>query len=1082
MKNRNIIRSICLIGISLLAGAILLQAQSNLASLVGTARDASGGVVPGVTVTVINTLTNQSKQYVTDSSGNYEIVNLIPGLYRVEGELVGFKKFLRDGIQLDSSAIVRVDVSLEVGSPTATVVVESGTPAIETETPAVAALAGEREHQVFPTHLGDMSYLMAAMPQVQASTVSKYIYSISGTRGAQNEFLVDGIAAPNRTTPSGSSIMGMEGTAETRVQSTNNSAEFASSGTYQQISKSGTNRFHGTAEYDHFNSFMAARGFFSPTKAVQQQHFYPGVFSGPLIVPGLYNGRDRTFFMVSYDGFNYPLAATIVNSVPTAAMRQGNFSGIANIKDPTTGKAFPGNIIPSSLLNPSALKVQELFFPTPNYGDATTLANNSRIDMHRFAYRNGWNFRIDHRLTDKNSLYGRFEWAAQPTQQNPVIPTLGLFNRTNGQHDTVMSDSHSFTPHLVNEFRVGYISISQRNWGQQHGQDIIKALGLKGLESAPDDIGMPQIAITGMTTISSTAAEFHVDRTYQFTDSLTWIRGRHSMKGGIDMRYLVPSEEVNYQSSSWGAFSFQGTFSGTAYADFLLGLPRTATNGPPTPPLNNYEKDWFFFIQDDFRIMPQFTISMGLRYEYQQPFTVTDNRLYNFDPTKGQIVIPDDAKSQVSPRFNPSLPIVTASQAGFPSGTDRFADKNNFAPRLGFAYRFKNTVIRGGYGIFVDNIGVGLSDSYTGGPFTQGTVQYTNSITGGVPLFQWPNAFPTASAGPSTSQPSLNALNPHYINPYIQQWSLSLGHEILGMGVRASYIGTKGTQLLFQRQINRPLPSTTTFNQNRRPYPLYGDIVYTDNGGNSIYHGLQIEANRRFAKGLAYNMGYTWSSIISDVADSGQAGATIQDPLNRSAERAKEAYNLKHRFVGSFIWQVPVGRGRSLFPNLPAFAEQILGGWEISAIGWLQSGMPFTPSFTGFDPSNTNTIGGRPDRLGNGNLPSDQRSLYRWFDLSAFAVPPSGRFGNSGRDILIGPGLRNLNLSLGKDFRLNWVKEGVLLNVLFTAKDALNHPNFSQPNTVVNGTAGAGGVISSTNDTLQTATGRQCDIKIRISF
>jgi hypothetical protein len=763
-------------------------------------------------------------------------------------------------------------------------------------------------------------------------------------------------------------------------------------------------------------------------------------------------------------------------------MRQGNFTGIANIKDPTTGKAFPGNIIPPSLLNPSALKVQELFFPPQNYGDATTLANNSRIEMHRFAYRNAWNVRIDHQLTNKNSLYWRYEWGAQPTQQNPVIPTLGLFTLNNNNHDTVVSDSHAFTPHLVNEFRAGYIGVSQKRWSPQHGQQIIQALGLKGLESAPDDIGMPQIAITGLTTISATAAQFHVDRAYQASDSITWIRGRHSMKGGIDMRHLVPSEDLSYQSSSWGAFSFQGTFTGTAYADFLLGLPRTATNGPPTPPLKNYETDWFFFIQDDFRIMPQFTISMGLRYEYQQPFTVTDKRLYNFDPTKGQIVIPDDAKSQVSPRFNPSLPIVTASQAGFPSGTDRFADKNNFAPRLGFAYRFKNTVIRGGYGIFVDNTGVGLTDSYTGGPFTPGTVQYTNSITGGVPLFQWPNAFPTAAAGPSTSQPSLNALNPHYVNPYIQQWSLSLGHEILGMGVRASYIGTKGTQLLYQRQINRPPASTTAFNQNRRPYPLYGDIVYTENGGNSIYHALQIEANRRFAKGLSYNLGYNWSSNISDVADTNQNGVTLENPSDRRANRAKESYSLTHRFVGSFIWEFPIGRGRSFLSGMPAFADQILGGWKLGCVGWLQSGGLFTPTFSGFDPSNTNTIGGRPDRLGNGNLPSDQRSLNHWFDLTAFAVPASGHYGNAGRNILHAPGFEQVNVTLGKDFRLNWVKDGVVLSLMLAAKNALNHPSFPAPSTVINGTAGAGGVISSQADTLQGGGFREPEIRLRISF
>jgi hypothetical protein len=1070
-------RAFLLIGIMMLAAHTLSHAQSNLASIAGTVRDASGAVIPGVTVTVVNTNTNQPKRFESDEYGNYEVVNLVPGVYRVEAELAGFKRFLHDGIQLDSAAKLRVDVRLEVGGTAETVVVESGTPAIETENASIMELTGIREHESSPVHLGDMARLMTLMPSV-GQGAAKYQFSISGSRGSQNEFLIDGVATPNRSTPDGTEDIGLESVREVRIQGTNNSAEYGTPGIYQLVTRSGGNQFHFNLVYDHINSALGTRSFFDTVKPVSLEHYEQAYFSGPVTLPRLYKGRDRTFFMFSWDSFQTPLGTTLVATVPTVAMRQGDFSGVANIKDPFTGKPFPGNVIPSSYLNPVSLKFQEMFYPLPNYGSPGTLNNNQRTVMPRSPERRAFDFRIDHMLTNNNSFYVRDSFRNQPTDQWPVLATLGNYAKNMKMRGFLFSDSHTFKPTLINEFRFGYMSSMTTSFGQERSQDVINATGLTGLGGTPDDFGMPVIAITGMTSLQAQNFSSTVDRVYQVTDSVTMIKGRHTIKSGVDFRHLNSFNDVGYSSATWGSFSFQPSFTGNAYADFLLGLPKTSSIGSPTPPLHMLDNNWFLFVQDDFKIIPRLTISLGLRYEYQQPFTVTNNRLYNFNPATGQIIVQDSARGLVSPLFNPALPIAVASQAGFPNGHEGFGDRDNLAPRFGFAYRFNTkSVIRGGYGVFIDNLEVGLASSYTGGPFTPGSVAYTNSISGGVPLFQWPNAYPPVTPGPSTSAPSLNAINPHYRDPYVQQWNLTFEQEILSMGIRTSYVGTKSTQLLFSRQINRPLPSITPFNQQRRPYPLYGDIVYTENGGNSIYHALQIEANRRFSKGLSYTVGYTWASDIADVSDSGLTGGTIENPLDRAAERARESYNIRHRMMSSFIWELPFGQGRRLLSNLPAYADRILGGWKLSGVLYLQTGTWFTPTFSGSDPSNTNTIGGRPNRLASGQLPSNQRSIYRWFDITAFAVPSAGHFGNSGRDILETPGMRMFHAGIAKNFSL---RERLVLNVEIAARNAFNHPCFAGPNTVINGTAG--GTISAVCNTRETEGGREGEVRLRLSF
>jgi hypothetical protein len=962
--------------------------------------------------------------------------------------------------------------------------VEEATPAITTETAAIAETRTDLQFKKLPVNTAEPFEMMATIPGITQGAGNTP--TINGSRLTQRTFQLDGTSAVQRANISQTVAENMEGIREFRVDAHSNSAEFQAPGNYQTVSRSGDNHLHGTMRYYHDNAALNARSFFDVEKPGGIDHNFGGYISGPVVLPKLYDGHNRTFFMMSYEGDVSPGSTTLRATVPTDAMRGGDFSGLATIKDPLTGQTFAGNKIPTNRLNPVALAFQQRFYPIANLGTQASAINFYQL-ADRSSEQHTVDMRFDHRISKNNNLYVRY--ARRPVGWDPArrlnaldaLPAIGTSTQLRIHRTLAISDTHTFSPRMINEFHFGRLTESNQTQGNVTAQDVIKSVGLKGLDGTADTLGMPTVSITSFEPLQGYPWRLHADYTWSMTDSVTLIRGGHSFKLGIDVHNLVPSEQELYNTSSWGSFQFQGSFSGHPYADFLLGLPRSATNGPPTPPTKNYERDYFWFFQDDYKISKRLTLNLGLRYEYQVPYTVTNDLQYNFDPASGQVVVASDLSlKSISPRFNPTIPIVTAAKVGFPQGAYSFGDKNNFIPRFGFAFRPTSsgkTVLRGGYGIFINNLGVGLSESQNSGPFTPGTIQYTNSITKGVPLFQWPDAFPAIQVGPSTSAPSLSAYNPNLRNPYVQQWNLTAEHEIAQMGVRISYIGTKGTQLLFRRQINQPDPSLIAFNQNRRPYPLYGNIVYTDNGGNSIYHSMVIEASRRFSKGLSYSAGYVWANNIADVGDNNQVGDVIQNPNGRSAERGREAYTIKHRFTTNFIWELPLGRGRRLLNNMPSVAEQLLGGWEITGVSALQSGTYFTPSFTGIDTSNTNIIGGRPDRIADGNLPSDQRSIQKWFDVSAFAIPGPGKFGNSGRNVLEGPGLVNLSVGIGKTFV---VHETVRVNFMMSGKNFLNHANFDLPAAVINGPFP--GTITSVVNRLENSGGRTIEMRLRVTF
>ncbi|MGH9327066.1 MAG: hypothetical protein ACRD2B_10360 [Terriglobia bacterium] len=422
-------------------------------------------------------------------------------------------------------------------------------------------------------------------------------------------------------------------------------------------------------------------------------------------------------------------------------------------------------------------------------------------------------------------------------------------------------------------------------------------------------------------------------------------------------------------------------------------------------------------------------------------------------------------------------------------------NETNFQPRIGFAYKlFNKTVIRGGYGIYTNLIYAPLiRGAMLGGPFS-GSVTYINAITGGVPLFSFPHPFLTSG---TTSTQNVNGINPNLKDPYTQQWQLSVEHQIGGVGLRVSYLGAESDQLIYRRNLNQPAPSTTPFSTSERRYPIYNQVIYSDSGGNDSYNGLEISVQKKYGQNFSFDSGWTWAKDLTNTQDSGGGGTSfggqvIQNQFDRAAEKANNALTVPQRVFTYALYTLPVGQGQHFLSGISKPVQEVIGGWRTTWTVTAQSGQWFTPSFSGFDPSNTATFGGRPDRIGNGNLPSGERSINSWFNAAAFKIPgcpnttpicqtPAnlGRFGDSGYNILSGPPVFNLDFGLTKNFSLG---EHVRLEFIATMADALNHPNFPTPRSNISATGTVATISSTRNPLFGEVATREIDLGLRLMF
>ncbi len=1079
----------------LLLVAGVARSQTTFASITGTITDSSGAVVPNAKITVKNLATNIETTASTTDVGNYTVSQLKEGTYSLRVEASGFRRIAVQDVVLVARDIRRIDLVVQVGPLEMVMEVTAGATLIETETARISDTKSDDTLKVLPLNTRSIYASLALSPNLLQAAGSSTI-RFAGSQANQSNWALDGITMADgvSNTQIGTLADYLEWVAEVKIDLANNSADVGPIGQVTIISKSGTNKFHGSV-FDYYSTpWFRARNPFASARPIGVRHDPGFAVGGPVYIPKLYHGKDKTFFFTSFETARGSQVFQFLQpTVPIAAWRQGDFSGLpggVQIFDPLTGQPFPGNRIPENRINPVSRKLQERFYPLPNFGDPNvfTPLNYRELKSRPLDYANNLTARVDHRISDRSSIFGRF---TRREVDYPylfgALPTQGQWHFERYNSGAGVSFTHIIRPTLISETRWGYAFNNIPISGPINGPAFVKEFGLVGL--APDlpdisgllSVGWLGIGLTGLNQVNFSNPGFR-NHLEDFQQYLSWHRTRHNFKMGFNLT-RVELDNFSADPRLFGSVSFSSRFTsgglagqGHPYADFLLGIPTTA--GRAFAPLRQDSNRWQydFFFTDDFKVSPKLTVNLGVRYELHLPWREKHDRITMFDVGSGKIVVADGALSRVTPLFPRGfVDIVEAKSLGLPGRSLLRADKNNIAPRVGIAYRpwASRTVFRTGYGIFY-NVAPWLLPMASTSPFVINELPYTNPI--GNPDVIFPRVFPAAgAAGPSTvGLPT--AVNPRLRTPYSMQYNFTIEHEQWGTGFRLSYIGANTRQGEWSYNYNSPVPDTRPYVDKPRPFPQYPGITYLTNGSAHQYNALTVEAQRSLAKGFYFQSSWSWARDIFDL----ERGAAAENPFDRGREWAVSPDIPTHRFTTNALYQLPFGKGRHWLANASTPLDWAVGGWELSVIYSLHSGQFLTPFWTGPDPTGTAfttsrtpafvTI--RPDQLRDPNLPEGQRSVNRWFDTSAFAPPQPGRFGTAAKGLIKGPGVNVWHMGFFKTLAFQ-EKQGLRLRLDLTATNIFNHPNWSNPSSTNISQGVAAGVISGVGGVNGASTGDQ---------
>ena len=1051
-ENRVLLRVLgCLIVV-----AALVSAQSFFGSINGTVTDSTGAVVPNARVALTEASTGVLHETATNASGDYLFSNLPLGTYSARVTAAGFKETRSGDMVLTAQQVQRFDAKLEVGSSSESVTVSANAATINVENAEVDGVVAHKEFLALPVlERSSFSFLDLNSFNIQGGDGSSY--SVGGLRGEYTNFTVDGVTS-NSALYGGQSgpqtEESLEAVREVKLMASNNSAEFTNVATVIVASRSGTNELHGSAFYQQENNAFDARSFFAGSKPWGPiRHQFGTSLGGPVVFPKLYDGHNKTFFQFTFEQQKYPGMSTGNASVPTSAMRNGDFSSLLSqgivITDPTTGKPFAGNVIPTSRLSAVALQTQSLLFLQPNVGPSDNFTNNWVGFFPSASHNNRYVTRIDHVFNEHDSVVGRLSIRdlPEPASQYGPFP-MNDYTQFRRTWNAYISETHLFSPTFMNEFRIGFSRDKIFSTSLQKGGPIVQQIGLQGVNTDTNLTGIPTFNFTNFSSLSDEPNGLRTSQTKEFLDNVTLVRGKHNIKTGVLVRYNTPNQDSGpANGTDFGSMSFTGFATGFDYADFLLGIPQYSSLAYRAPNAYINYTQTGLFVQDDFHVTPKLTVNLGLRWEYNQPPTDQNDLRFSFDRKTGALVVPTAKQlTEISPYFPSTIPIETASQAGFPARSLLRSNWHDFAPRLSFAYRpfsAGNLVVRGGYGIFFAPLVSVPAQGFIGGPFSS-EVNFTNAITNGLPAFSFPNPFGGSSSLPSQS---ITPINPNLRTPYVQQWNLTVERELPGKIVaRGAYRGFMTVEIPYQRDLNTPYPSTDPANVNLFLYPNFYQVNYIEDGGIQKMNALDLAIERKLTNGLTFQSQYTWAKNLSDAGDDYEVnvnGLNTFDPFNRALDMANVAYQPRHRWVTSALYALPFGRGQRWGSSFNGALNGLVSGWEIAGIFDWQTGQYLTPVDSSIDPTNNRSADTgqvRPDCLSNPNLSNP--AVHNWFDLAAFAVPANGSYGTCGRGIIVGPGISNFDLSVMKSIRLT---ERARLQFQAKASDALNHPLFNSP-------------------------------------
>ena len=1049
--------------------AAIGSAQSTFATLTGTVTDSSGAIVPGVTVTATHLATNLNASVKTNEAGIYTLGNLREGDYRLDAKASGFSDLTIQGVSLVSRALRRVDLTLQVATAQQSIEVSAAPGLIETDTGKIGDVRTGQDLNTLPINAvtnGPLGFMgISAMFNLPAGTTT---LSMSGSMPGEQGFSYDGSNGDNGTGGGFNNLLNYgEWVQELKLDYINNSAEFGAMTQIGIVGKSGGNDVHG-AVFDSYNSpVFNARAVFATKRGTGVSHTPGFTLGGPVYIPKFYNGKNRTFWLI--DGQLNTGGSTgtaLVATVPTQAMRNGTFG--VPIRDPFTGDIYSNGQIPASAINPVVKLIQDRFYPLPNYANTNSVNSvnfNETVSAPYLTDRNIMT-RLDQRFSDKDYVYATF---AMDQYSVPVLegnlPTFGTRKQLRDQKVVNLTYSHTFRPTLLNELRFGHASDINNYQGPINGPQQVAYLGLQGLApNLPSTGGLLNVSFVGLPLqgLSQVNSNQGGAKAEHFQDQVSHFRGKHAVKFGGEIGRFFPTSRTA-GSCLFGCVTFANTYSqvpgipnsGSPYADFLFGVPTSATIN--SPPLTIQPRRWAksVYVTDNWKVTSRLTLDLGLRYEYAGTWSEASGLLSMFDRGSGKIVVPDGSLSKISPLMPASyVPVVTAGSVGLPNSLIN-GDKNNFAPRFGIAWRpfGNNTVFRGGYGIFYNSLA--SQPSIAGVPYSITVPTYTNTTP--APTIVLPQVFPgTATSGPKTvGLPS--ALNPNIKIPYTQQLNVTIEHQRWGVGWRASYVGTFGRQVLFSYNINAPVVDSQLFINKPRLFPNYPGISYGINGANHNYNALSLGVLRHMRSGLQLDSSLTWARDIGD-------NVSPENPFDLRRERGVNQSIPTLRFINTLVYELPVGRGRKWLSSSPRAFNAVLGGWQISTITEMQTGQFLTPTVTIADPTgiayttsaNRPLVTIRPDVLDDPRVANP--TLQRWFNPASFAAPPIGRFGDSSRGLVFGPGENVWHAGLQKWFAFSDNPRAPRLRADLYATNVFNHPNWSNPN--VNISSGQAGVIT----------------------
>ncbi len=1094
-------------------------AQSTFGSVRGVAQDGTGAILPDTLVTLHSLDENTDHQVKTDTDGNFTLENVKAGRYTVRGEHDGFAESVINGVTVEARQDVRLTLTLQVAGQSSTVEVNAGADQINSENAAISDLKDNLAMTQLPLNnratttspLGSLGL----SPNVQQDSQGNI--ALGGATSSMVNFSVDGISTANvrQNGALQDAYPSQEGISGVKVTAFNNSAEFSQVGDVTFTTKNGTNNWHGSLFEYLQNQALDTSPYGFSGKAPKKFNTFGGSLSGPVELPHLYRGHDRTFFFVDYEGNRRTTAVAQQFLVPTQAERNGDLSGLGT-----------DVVIPQASISATA-KALLNYYPLPN------VAGQSGFNYENFqstpARTDGADVRLDQTISSKQSVYARFSRKNITSEfANPLLP-----NDSDSVHNRSLLVSHTYaiTPRLLNEFRFGFTNVTTSVGFPILGATALQQLDLQGVDISqhPTTHAFPTFNFssgTGFTPIGRDKTGVTQSKTMQFSDNITFTLGKHTFKAGLDARRVRYFDvELFLPSDDFGSFTFQPTFTGNAFGDFLEGTPTTLFFAVSSPDVGGTATQWSLFAQDEFQVNSRLTLSYGLRWQVLPGFHEDGGNLANFDQRNNSIVVPDELAGYLASNnltasnlafqqsFNacnlsftalPCTKYVTASQDGLPQSL-RNSYKGNFQPRVSVAYRPFNdtkTVVRAGFGIYtMTNLGP-LSFNNSGNP-TSNLHTYSNgNVTGASgthPLIQFPQTAPP-TVGVQYGGGGLDqGVDPNYRDPQANQWSVTVERQVgAWTSLRASYVGMHTYRLSVTEDLNQIAASTTPYATTaaspyvdpRAAYPNWTTLYSTFNAGKANYSALELEATRRMAHGLYFDGNYTFAKNEADnqgdapgsFAGEVNYGIPIADRFHVSQDYGNVQGTRRHRVLLTGVYQMPFGAGRQ-FMTGRGWTDRVLGGWDLTTVTLLETGPWQTPSISagGNDQSNTNVANRgailRPDAVSSHYYAGQSRAQY--FNLAAFSATPAGagRFGNAGVGILEGPGTAAVSLGVAKTFAITEKVHG-RFETTFT--NVLNHTNFAPPATAVDSPSTFGALIGP--QTAENAGNRTGQAALRVDF